>query len=65
MDEQEQIAVLRALAFRITHHEARHAVDFWVSQPRPRTTRFTLDIDTKDLRDLLTRIERGELRRTG
>ena len=57
-EQQAKIAILRAIAYRVTHPVDRYPLSWWLEQPRERTTRVTLDIDTTDLRDLIQKISR-------
>ena len=61
--QQTQIAILRALAYRLTHPSDQHACSWWQEAPREGTTRVSIDIDTADLRDLIARIEHSPIGR--
>jgi hypothetical protein len=61
--QQAQIAILRAIAYRVAHPSERHPLSWWQEQQRDGTMRFTLDIETSDLRDLIARITKSPIGR--
>ena len=62
-EQQAQIAILRAIAYRVAHPSDGHPLSWWQKSPRERTTRFTVDMDTNDLRDLIARITKSPVGR--
>jgi hypothetical protein len=62
-EQQARIAILRAIAYRVAHPAEQRPLSWSQEQPRKRTTRVILDIDTSDLRVLIARIAHSPIGR--